>query len=339
MIRIDGAEGGGQLLRTALALSVVTGEPFEMTAIRATRPSPGLKAQHLACVSVAEAVSDSRVEGAKQGSSKLRFTPNTVRPDPIDVDVGTAGSTTLVCETLLPVAVALEEPLQLTVTGGTDVRWSPPVDYLQYVKRPLCGKFGVEFDIDVRRRGFYPAGGGRLSMTVYPADSTPLDFASARDPVSELTCYSVASESLRSANVAHRQLSGVTDALAESGIEAPVTTSATYAKSSSPGTVVVLVAHAGEAIAGFNAYGEKGVPAERVGAKTVQQFRDWMASDAPLDRYMADQLLVWVALVGGRISVPEVTNHVRTNIEVIRAFGFDVTLREAPTGAVVERVE
>ncbi|MFC7204658.1 RNA 3'-terminal phosphate cyclase [Haloferax namakaokahaiae] len=339
MIRIDGSDGGGQLLRTALALSVVTGEAFEMTSIRASRPTPGLKPQHLACVSVAEAVSEASVEGAKEGSSKLRFSPTTVRSEPIHVDVGTAGSTTLVCETVLPVAVALDDPLELTVTGGTDVRWSPPVDYLRYVKRPLCSAFGVEFDLDVRRRGFYPAGGGRVVMTIHPADPTGLAFDSARDPISALDCYSVASESLRSGNVAHRQIEGVKNALAETDVEVPLMSSATYAESTSSGTVVVLVARAGESVVGFNAYGEKGMPAERVGAQAVGQFRDWAASDVPLDRYMADQLLVWVALAGGGISVPVVTNHVRTNIDVIRAFGFDVRLRERATGAVVERVE
>ncbi|QOS10551.1 RNA 3'-terminal phosphate cyclase [Haloferax gibbonsii] len=366
MRRLDGRDGGGQPLRTALALSVVTGEPFEMTNVRGNRSTPGLKAQHVACVSVAAAVSNADVAGDEVGSSTLRFSPREVRADPVEAAVGTAGSATLVCETLLPAAVALDDPLSLTVTGGTDVRWSPPTDYLRYAKRPLCSAFGVEFGVSVPRRGFYPAGGGTLSLRIAPAEPTPVELTRRAEP-DELRVYSVASESLADAAVAERQVEGVRDALAEAGVDLPIRSSVSSAESDSPGSAVVVVARGGEderagdgsasLVAGFDAYGERGTPAETVGSRPADSLLDWLGGDAPVDRHMADQLLVWVALAGGRVRIPAVTDHVRTNLDVIRAFGYDVTLRagedvdrgagagagagpgaetEARTGAVVE---
>lgn len=329
MRRLDGRNGGGQPLRTALALSVVTGEPFEMTNVRGNRSTPGLKAQHVACVSVAAAVSNADVDGDEVGSSALRFSPGDVRTDPVEAAVGTAGSATLVCETVLPAAVAVDAPLQLTVTGGTDVRWSPPADYLRYVKRPLCSMFGVEFGVSVPRRGFYPAGGGTLSLRIEPAEPTPLAL-DRRGDLDELRVYSVASESVADAAVAERQVEGVRDALAETGIDLPIRAAVSSAESDSPGSVVVVVARGGDGsesvVAGFDASGERGTPAEAVGSRAAASVLDWLRGDAPVDRHMADQLLVWVALAGGRLRIPAVTDHVRTNLDVIRAFGYDVTL-------------
>ncbi|RDZ43911.1 RNA 3'-terminal phosphate cyclase [Haloferax sp. Atlit-10N] len=341
MRRLDGREGGGQPLRTALALSVVTGEPFEMTNVRGNRSTPGLKAQHVACVSVAAAVSNADVAGDEVGSSTLRFSPRNVRADPVEAAVGTAGSATLVCETLLPAAVALDDPLSLTVTGGTDVRWSPPADYLRYAKRPLCSAFGVEFGVSVPRRGFYPAGGGTLSLRIEPAEPTPVELTRRAEP-DELRVYSVASESLADAAVAERQVEGVRDALAEAGVDLPIRSSVSSVESDSPGSAVVVVARGGEderggdgsasLVAGFDAYGERGTPAETVGSRAADSLLDWLGGDAPVDRHMADQLLVWVALAGGRVRIPAVTDHVRTNLGVIRAFGYDVSLRAGEDG-------
>ncbi|ELZ87552.1 RNA 3'-terminal-phosphate cyclase [Haloferax elongans ATCC BAA-1513] len=335
MYRLDGAAGGGQLLRTALSLSLVTGEAFEMERIRGNRPNPGLRPQHVACVEAAGSVANAEVSGHDEGSSTLRFTPQTVRSEPVGVAVGTAGSTTLVCETLLPVAVALDDPLRLTVTGGTDVRWSPPAEYLRHVKRPLCATFGVDFEADVHRRGFYPAGGGRLSVRIRPSNPAPLSLE-ARPPLAELHVYSVASDDLADAAVAERQVEGVRTALADAGIDLSPQSSASYVESDSPGTAVVLAARCGDIVAGFDAYGERGVPAESVGAQATEAFLDWYRGDAPVDRHMADQLLVWVALAGGTVRIPAVTEHVRTNLDVIRAFGYDVDVRETETGAVIE---
>ncbi|MFK8211986.1 RNA 3'-terminal phosphate cyclase [Haloferax volcanii] len=346
MRRLDGRNGGGQPLRTALALSLVTGESFEMTNVRGNRSTPGLKAQHVACVSVAAAVSNAAVDGGEVGSSTLRFSPGDVRADPVEVAVGTAGSATLVCETLLPAAVALDDPISLAVTGGTDVRWSPPADYLRYVKRPLCSAFGVEFGVSVPRRGFYPAGGGTLSLRIEPAEPAPFQRTRRADP-DELRVYSVESDSLADAAVADRQVEGVRDALAEAGVELPVHAAVSSVESDSPGSVVVVVARgeddesAGDGsesvVAGFDATGERGTPAEAVGSRAAASFLDWLGGDAPVDRHMADQLLVWVALAGGRVRIPAVTDHVRTNLDVIRAFGYDVTLQagDDSDGAVV----
>jgi RNA 3'-terminal phosphate cyclase (ATP) len=191
VIDLDSSDGGGQLVRTALSLSAVRGVPFRMERVRGDRPNPGLKRQHLACVEAVAALTDADVEGAAVGSETLRFEP-TVRPgaatapDEVAVDVGTAGSVTLVADTLLPLATRIDGPVRADLTGGTDVRWSPSTDYLRRVKLPLLRSFGLDADVGVDRRGFYPAGGGTLDLRLRPSSLDPIELGTRDAPLSLL---------------------------------------------------------------------------------------------------------------------------------------------------------
>ncbi|WP_380674314.1 RNA 3'-terminal phosphate cyclase [Salinigranum sp. GCM10025319] len=165
---LDGSDGGGQLLRTALTLACLSERAFEMTGIRADRPTSGVRPQHLACVEAAATLTEATVEGDAVGSETLTFRPTRPPKGDTSVDVGTAGSVALVFDTVLPLAVGLDAPVSVTATGGTDVKWAPTFDYLRRVKLPLLARYGLAAAVDLHRRGFYPVGGGEATLHVAP---------------------------------------------------------------------------------------------------------------------------------------------------------------------------
>ncbi|MFC6730183.1 RNA 3'-terminal phosphate cyclase, partial [Natronoarchaeum mannanilyticum] len=204
MIELDGAEGGGQIVRSALSLSALAGEPFRIENVRGARDDPGLKHQHHAAVELVAEVCDADVEGAELDAETLTFDPGQPSGGQYEVDVGTAGSVTLVFDAVLPLAVTIDEPLAVTISGGTDVEWSPPIDYYRRVKLPVLRRHAVDAAVDVERRGFYPAGGGVATLTVDPSDPAPIDLTD-RGERHGVRLYSVASEELTDADVAERQ--------------------------------------------------------------------------------------------------------------------------------------
>jgi RNA 3'-terminal phosphate cyclase (ATP) len=379
MLELDGAGGGGQLVRTALTLSVLDGRPFRMENVRSDRPNPGLKRQHLACVELLATLTDADVSGAAVGSETLEFEPGavddvgteSVQTDVVDgsVDIGTAGSVTLVADTLLPLAARLDAPVRVRLVGGTDVKWSPPTDYLRYVKLPLLRECGLRASVEVKRRGFYPAGGGELLVDVRPSTLSSVVLP-ARDDRSNAnwTVRAVAAAALEDADVAGRMAERAVAALSERGIDEDATATTTYVESASPGAVVTIVAESGvdgdeigrndsddfggndgdnrwesdrhergsrrparlHPRAGFAAYGERGVPSEDVAVEAVEAADRWRETDAPIDPHLGDQLVVWLAVAGGRVRVPEVTDHVRATVDLVRAFGYDVSIDRRP---------
>ncbi|MFB6123166.1 MAG: RNA 3'-terminal phosphate cyclase [Haloferacaceae archaeon] len=331
MLTVDGAAGGGQLLRTALALSVLDDRPFRIEDVRAERPNPGLRAQHLACVRAAARLTDADVDGDEVGAESLTFRPDGLVATDVSVDVGTAGSVTLVFDTLLPAATALSRPVSITATGGTDVKWAPPLDYYRRVKLPLLARFGLDADATCIRRGFYPAGGGEVTLSLAPASLSTLDLTS-RGAFEGVTVHSVASESLEAREVADRQANRVVDLLDDRVVAG---STVDYVPSDSPGSALVLRATCGRALAGFTALGERGRPSEEVAALAVSALRSWRDGPGVVDAHMADQLLVPLALAGGRVRVPTVTDHVETNAEVIRTFGYDVAIEADGDGALL----
>lgn len=361
VLELDGADGGGQLVRTALSLAAVTGEPFRMENVRGGRSEPGLRPQHLAAVSAVATACDATVEGDEQGSETLVVEPGDLAGGTVAVDVGTAGSLTLVFDALLPLATALDEPLAVAATGGTDVKWSPPTDYYRRVKLPLLRERGFAAAVDLDRRGFYPAGGGAATLHLYPSSPPPLSLPDRGGPTG-WRVHSVASADLADASVAERQVEGATERLVGDGEEADrpsdpdsssdhgspsdsdspsddgppvVERSATYAETDSTGTAVVVRADCGATAAGFDALGEPGRPAEDVGRAAADAALAFAAGGAAVDRHMADQVVVLLALCGGRVRIPAVTDHVETNRELVGAFGFDVRVEETDDGPVL----
>lgn len=333
MIEIDGAEGGGQLLRTALALAAVTGEPFRMTDVRRRRPNPGLAPQHVAAVDLAARLCDARTEGARLESETLTFHPGHPRGEDIRADIGTAGAVTLLFDTVLPVASALDVPLSVTATGGTDVAWAPTVGYYEYVKLPLLAMVGLDARLHVARTGYYPAGGGEATLTVSPGPFVPFELTE-RGAFEGIEIRSKASTSLAERNVAERQADAARTMLDAAGM--PTGTPAVeYGETRSPGSGVLVTGRYGRTRAGFSALGELGKPAERVGREAASRFLAFHAGPGAIDQHMADQMLVPLALAGGAVRIPTVTAHVETNLAVIRRFDYELSLDRDPDGSAL----
>lgn len=329
-LELDGADGGGQLLRTALTLSCLETRAFEMTGIRGDRPTPGLRPQHLACVEAAAALTDATVEGADVDSETLTFAPAHAPEGDVTVDVGTAGSVPLVFDTVAPLGAGIDQPISVTASGGTDVKWAPSLDFLREVKLPLLARAGLAAEIHLERRGFYPTGGGRATLHVAPSTLHPLAIESRGDLVASV--HAVAATDLADADVCERALERVRTRLTVPVAEV----TATYAETDCPG-FALLLSVAGETRAGFDALGEKGVPAEDVADEVVDAFEQWLDGPGAVDEHLADQLVVPLALAGGVVSVPRVTPHLRTNLSLVDAFGYDVQMRTDDAGVVVRR--
>lgn len=334
MLELDGSAGGGQLLRTALSLAVVTDTPFRIESIRGDRPTPGLAAQHLAAVNLVATYCDAEVEGAELGAEAVTFVPGDRRRSSLAAHVDTAGSVTLLCDTILPIAAA-DGPVELTATGGTDVKWAPTVAYYRRVKLPLLATWGLDADCDLERTGFYPVGGGEVTLTVTPSSLSRFDIET-RGPLERVDVYSKAAVDLADSEVADRQASHAATRLDEMGVPADVA-SVDYVEADSPGSSLLLRATYDGAVAGFSALGERGRRSEDVAEATLTDFGQFHAGDAPVDEHMADQLLVLLAIAGGRVRIPRLTDHVRTNLELIAAFGSDIEATSRPDGTYTVR--
>lgn len=324
---LDGSAGGGQLVRTALTLSAVTDEPFRMRHVRRARSNPGLQAQHCASVEAVAAACNAETENVEVGAEEFSFEPNAIEDEEdhkqqVSVTVGTAGSVPLVFDALLPLGVVLDEPFTAHLEGGTDAKWAPPFDYFQHVKHPLLESYGVDTTVSLKRRGFYPRGGGKASLTVNPFSVSPLELTERGERTS-LTVRSVAEESLEEDVVAERQADAVTDAIDEDAEQ-----SVSYVEADCPGSAVVLDAEYEHSRAGFAALGERGKPANDVGEEAAEAFEAFEAGDAAVDEHLADQLVPYLALAGGEVRVPHVTNHIETCVGLVEEFGYDVEIED-----------
>ena len=221
MLELDGSEGGGQLLRTALSLATITDTTFEMDDIRGSRPKPGLRPQHLTAVNLVAELSGASVEGAELDSEVLAFEPGDDWTTDLAVDVGTAGSLTLLFDTVLPIGATVDEAVTVAATGGTDVKWSPTVGYFQHVKLPLLQRFGLDATVDVERRGFYPKGGGNATLQTGLSSLQPVELTD-RGALATVEIRSIASESLAEQEVAERQADRAAELLADADLPTSV---------------------------------------------------------------------------------------------------------------------
>lgn len=322
MIDLDGSAGGGQLVRTALTLSAITGRPFAMSGIRAERSTPGLQPQHLAVLHLFADLCDAELPAVSAGDERVEFEPEAPDPGHYEVDIGTAGSIGLLFDAVCPVGVRLDRPLRVTATGGTDVKWAPTLGFVRHVKLPLLRAHGLVAVAERRRPGFYPAGGGEATLTVGPSDLGRFDLTTPGS-LEGTRVYSLASESLAERDVARRQASAAVDTLAEAGHEIRETAVVT-AQADSPGSAVVVGLDFETGRAGTDALGERATPAETVGETAAAAAIEHLDSGAVVDRHLADQLVLPVGLAGGAVSIPAVTDHVAAAVDLVRAFGIDV---------------
>ncbi|WP_332898869.1 RNA 3'-terminal phosphate cyclase [Haladaptatus sp. CMSO5] len=329
---VSGQTGGGQILRTALSLSALSGTPVTVEDIRTARPTPGLKRQHCAVVETLATICDATVSDISVGTETLTFEPAAPTGGEFSVDIGTAGSLTLLFDALLPLAVAIDEPLTVRATGGTDVQWAPTVAWYDQVKLPLLAHFGLDASLRVDRTGFYPVGGGEATLTLAPSTLAPLSMP-VRGDLNAIAITSKASTHLRKANVAERQAIEARRLLEADGHEVAAQ-SVTTVESASPGSSLLVRAAYDATVVGFDTLGEKGKTAEKVAAAAVNAFRAFHATGATVDSFLADQLLLWLALAGGEFVAPTLSGHVETNREVISQFGYDIDVREVETGLI-----
>jgi RNA 3'-terminal phosphate cyclase (ATP) len=224
----------------------------------------------------------------------------------------------------LPLATAVDEPLVVTAEGGTDVTWSPTMAYYRRVKLPLLREHGLTANVAVERRGFYPAGGGRATLSIAPSTLDPID-RRRRGSIDAARIVSVEAVALADRNVADRQATAVQDRLEGADVAVVERTVGTWA-SDSPGSAVCVRLEGPDAIAGFDALGERGTPAEEVGASAAEEALAFLEGEAAVDRHAADQLLVFLAMAGGEVHVPAETDHVATCRDLLAAFGFETTL-------------
>ncbi len=318
MIAIDGSqgEGGGQILRTSLALSLVTGQPFRMERIRARRQKPGLLRQHLTAVEAARAVGCAEVMGAALSSQTLEFRPGPVTPGNYRFAVGTAGSATLVLQTVLPALLTASGPSTLTLEGGTHNPLAPPYDFLAACFVPLIRRMGPTVALELKRPGFFPAGGGRFHAKVEPAAKLSPNNLLERGSIRS-RCARIWTSELPE-HVAERELTIVREQLRWQADECSVQN---VPQPVGPGNAVALEIAADQVTAVFTAFGERGRPSEEVAKSAVEATRAWIQADVPVDEYLADQLLVPMALAGaGTFRTTNPSLHTTTNAQIIRRF-------------------
>ena len=318
MIAIDGSmgEGGGQVLRTALALALGTGTPFRIDNIRAGRAKPGLLRQHLTAVRAAAAVGRAEVDGAELGSSQLVFRPTALCAGDYTFAVGTAGSATLVLQAVLAPLLLAPAPSSLTLEGGTHNPMAPPFDFLALTLLPLLRRMGARVEARLERSGFYPAGGGRFTVTVEPmATLVPLDLA-ARGESRATRARAIVANLPR--HIAERELRVVERS---AGLSPETLAVEVIDDGRGPGNVVMIEVESEHVTEVFTGFGERNVAAEAVAGGAVTELRRYLAASAPVGRYLADQLLVPLVLGrGGVFRTLAPTRHTTTNIEVIRQF-------------------
>ncbi len=347
MIELDGSylEGGGSIARIALALSTITQQPFEITNIRKNRPQPGLKNQHLFCIKALEKLCNAQVEGASLGSTSLKYTPGKIEGKTINIDIQTAGSISLFLQAVLLPSMFADKPVKLDIIGGTDGKWSAPMDYFSNVFLPQLQKY-ADIECKLIKRGYYPKGNGKVQLKINPIykisdftdfnefsrnlkENAPKINITEQGYLIQIKGISHASLDLQDANVAERQAKAAEIAL--SNYKCPKNIQTSYSETLSTGSGITLWAIfstnedeidiKNPIRLGSDSLGEKGKQAEIVGREAAQKLTEEMRSSAPADMHLADQILKFMALASNsKIKTSKITNHTRTNIYAIEKF-------------------
>ena len=347
-MEIDGSygEGGGQVLRTALALAAILRRPVEIYNVRGGRKKPGLRPQHIMAVRAMALITGGRVEGAERGSMGLYFEPRQIAPGTYSFDVGTAGSTSLVLQTMIPALLFAETESRVDITGGTHVPWSPCFHYMKDVFSPGLRQMGGALQLEIERWGWYPKGGGKIIASVSPLMELFSIDRSRRGELQDI--YVLSAVSNLPVSIAERQRNQVLKRFRKHGFTASrplaVPDKGTTGilplegerqgggrhlriwllegPSAGTGTVVFVGATFENGAVGFTALGKRGKPAERVADDACSDFFKFMASEAAVDDHLADQIVLYMALAKGRssLTVRKITRHLMTNMWVIEQF-------------------
>ncbi len=339
MITLDGSygEGGGALVRTALALSTLTQQPCTITNIRAGRDQPGLKSQHLTIINALKVMSGAQTNDITLGSTNLEFTPGKIKKGIYQFDIGTAGSISLFLQGVLPCCLFAPGKITLKIKGGTGGKWQSPVDFTQHILFPYLERFAEKIDCKILQRGYYPIGGGLVEVSITPkyAPADILDFLSTplispfvathRGPLEQIRGIINISAQLAEKQIAERIEKTARLSLAQHDV--PISLRCEYAQTPSIGGEIILWAlcqHPGSTtpcILSYNELIEKEKTAEQVATKAVQGLNSELNSTNAVDQFLIDQLVVYMAfLPGSRIAYAPITEHAKTNIHVIEQF-------------------
>jgi len=335
MINLNGdyLEGGGQIVRTALALSTITNQPFEVDNIRKGRTKPGLKTQHLFCIKALEQLCSAKTEGVELGSAYLKYIPQKIKPQTVSIDIGTAGSITLLLQSLLIPSILADSKVRLKITGGTDVTWSPQFDYLNNIIIPQIRKY-ADIETSLIKRGYYPKGGGKVDIKINPKfnvetiKEAPKISLTEQHNLIQIKGISHASSDLQKAQVAERQARAAK--LILNKLNCPIQIRTEYSQTLSTGSGITLWAIFSKSPdeidtnnpirLGSDALGERGKRSEQVGKEAADKLLKEIESKAPVDSHLADNLIPFLSLFGTKIKVSKITNHTLTNIYVCEKF-------------------
>lgn len=319
MIEIDGSfgEGGGQIIRCAIAFSAIFKKDIKIVNIRKNRPKPGLAAQHLMAIRAVSLLTDAEVYGLELGSTEVSFFPKKINSGNFEVDIGTAGSIALVVQCLMPVAVFAKDRVSIDIKGGTDVSWSPTIDFLRYVLYPALETFGVESKIELIKRGYYPKGGGHVKVTINPSSLIGSKLNSEKIKVK-----GISHSSRLPKNIAYRQAKAAKKYLNQQGLESEIDVECDDYISIGSGITLWAGYKSGSSL------GKKKKPSETVGKEAAEMLISEIKSNSSVGEYLSDQLIPYMALAKGQseFSVKRLTEHTKTSIWVTEKF-LDVTFR------------
>jgi RNA 3'-phosphate cyclase len=316
MVTIDGAEGFGQVLRTAVGLSALTLEPIKVINIRTTRPRPGLMPQHMSGIKIAAEFCDAEVSGLQFGSTEIDFVPKKLKIEDKRIDIGTSGSIPLLLQTLIPILIFNNERVSIELVGGTAGLGSPTIEYVKYITFPVLNKLGVPPPtIEIMKQGFYPRGGGIVQVTIEPLIKLRATNLVDQGDILGIKGISIAGSLPES--VATRESDSVKDILAKEGIK-NISIESTSMNTYSQSTSITLWAECEYSILGSCNIGRRGVRAEDIGREAAQELINSIKSNAALDKYMSDQIIPFLALAEGKsvVKVEEISQHCITNISV-----------------------
>jgi RNA 3'-terminal phosphate cyclase (ATP) len=320
MLNIDGAigEGGGQVLRSCLSLSLTTGHQFNISNIRARRKKPGLRPQHLAAVQIAARIGNARVEGANLNSTNLSFYPQSILSGKYKVDIGTAGSTALVLQTIFMPLSFTDHSSSITISGGTHSPLAPSFDFLSRHWMYYLKELGFQFDLDIEQAGFYPQGGGRIRAKIRPVKAISALSISQRGELKQIRGLSAVANLNR--KIAERQREQVIRRL---GSRYPLNDiRILQLPSKYKGTTICLICEFEHTQCCYFSLGALGKPAERVADEVCEKIEQFISSEATIDEYLADQLLLPLTFANERsaFSTARITSHLLTNAEILEIF-------------------
>jgi RNA 3'-phosphate cyclase len=320
MLRIDGShgEGGGQILRYAIALSIITKTPILIHDIRANRSNPGLRPQHFTVLSLLKQISNATVTGLTVGSSTVTFKPGTVKGGTYDISIGTAGSITLVLQACLLSGLVTKTSIDLQVSGGTDVQWSPSWDYFTHVFQPVLHSMNISCEATLHRRGYYPKGGGKAHLHINPIHSiNPIQFT---DDESTLRIEGIVHAANLPDHIPRRLKHAALQPFVKENIPATITTDIT--SSPSPGVGITLWMRSPQRTLGATQLGKKGLPAETIAQNTTETLLTEYHTGATMDPYLFDQLIPYMALANGTsiCRVSTINAHAETTLWLLNQF-------------------